>query len=331
MFKFFKTAIKYPERRHASLEDNLRTQTIQDAGPATGDSIILATWDDKFQTLPLDGLFFTALNHRACILILLSENSVSSAEVIKNVLDSGHRWQLHFSAFLRGKCPILRANLAFPDNPRDPFWLEAPLDLSDGDIQDFCSALMADETIDIIIKHQSMADGHYSLKFIARGIAAVLESEVSSVAERFKPGITRQDFNAAYDLLQQVYPSGSAGLEPAKTLSIEFVGQARNRFMQYDTSDTPEKREQHERDQAAQDEQKLQKEIEQYARRLVELPNVLDRDAGSTECNAIGAKINERWGFNGMVRVVEYVRDHYDRTKARSIERSWDGIGEWLA
>jgi hypothetical protein len=45
---------------------------------------------------------------------------------------------------------------------------------------------------------------------------------------------------------------------------------------------------------------------------------------------AIGAQIHDRYGLEGMSYVCDKVRDRIGSGAARSLEMSWDGIGEWM-
>ncbi|HOT97086.1 MAG TPA: hypothetical protein PLG50_05435 [bacterium] len=239
MFELFEKKFTLPERRTASLEDNLRSETAENNfGSATGRVAIIASWNDKFATIPLDILHFTALNGRGCILLMLSEELVPDSGSVKEVFASKRSWNIHFSPYLRGKYPILRANLAFPDNLQDPLWLEAPLDLCNGDIQDFCTAVMADEKIDLLLKHQSDADGYFGVCFDAPGIAKLLKKEIANLAGHFKAGLSRQDFDDAYDQMLQDYPNSWDGLNSDHVLVIHYEGRAKNYLLDF-KSDGP--------------------------------------------------------------------------------------------
>ena len=330
MFEIFEKKIKYPERLHASLEDNLRSEAAENNfGPATGRVALLASWDDKFEGIPLDILHFTALNKRACILVMYSEDLIPNFETLKQVIKTGCPWDLHFSPYLRGKYPILRANLAFPDNVQGTLWLEAPLDLSNGDIQDFCIAAIADEKIDLIIKHQSQSDGYHALSFEVRGISKLLKKEVANVIAQYKPGLTRQDFDASYDLLLQDYSSAADGLNSANILSIDYIGRARNAFMQFDSAGSLDSEQDEANRLAVDSQQKTHEKIANYALRLCEIPNVLDKGEGTAQCRAIGTEIDAVMGLEGMRSVLSYVKEHHDRVKGRCIESAWDRIGMW--
>lgn len=68
-----------------------------------------------------------------------------------------------------------------------------------------------------------------------------------------------------------------------------------------------------------------------YANILLSIKNVLDYGEGETLCREIGQNIYIEWGHQGMVLVCEYIRDKLgNRIQYRSVERAWDGIGEWL-
>jgi hypothetical protein len=328
MFNFLKSEIEFPEKKHPSLQDRLREKAMENAQPGIGNLNVFATWDDYLRGIPLDNLFFTALNDRACILLVMSETAVKNPDVIEQLINLNIPWIIHFSAFLEGKYPILRANYIFPDDLDHPYVIESPLDLSLGNIQDFCKAAMADETIDFIIKHQSIADGYHALAFSANGIAKLLDTEARAVIKKIKPGLSQNDFQSSYGLLQQVYPSNTAGIEKEKTVQLKFAGTAKNRFMRYDPFETPEEREEREKKEDQRAQEQTQKEFLEYIERLAAIPEPLGSDRAT--CREIGEEINQRWGFGGMVQVVDQLRVKYGATQARSIEVAWNGIGDWL-
>ena len=51
---------------------------------------------------------------------------------------------------------------------------------------------------------------------------------------------------------------------------------------------------------------------------------------GKSEVRAIGREINDAYGFAGMQRVCDTVRESIGGTAARELEMAWDGIGMWL-
>lgn len=72
-------------------------------------------------------------------------------------------------------------------------------------------------------------------------------------------------------------------------------------------------------------------EMKAYASKLVRIPNVIDDGEGGALCREIGKEIYDKHGFEAMVLVCEYVRDHIDRVTARKIEHAWDNIGPWCS
>jgi hypothetical protein len=328
---FAKKEIKFPARRNSSMQDDLHTRAIEQATPETGRVAIYASWSDSFQLRNLDSIFFTGLNGRACLLVLVSEASIPTAEIVKDTIRNGSPWLLHFAAFLQGDFPILRANLAVPDNPENPFWLEAPLNLTDGDVQEFCKCAMADETIDIIAKHQSMSEGHYFSAFKVNGLSDLLHTELDKVLRRLKSQATREEFYLSYELLQEVYSSGSDGLSPTNTLLLDRGGRMRNKIIYYDPYETAEMREKRMQEEIENEKKEMEEMVKAYAQKLAAIPNLLDKGSGEAACRKIGMEINDLWGFHGMRTVAEHVRDDYDRIKYSSIVRVWDGIGGWMA
>ena len=159
---FRRQKLKFPPRTNRSLEDGLRKSQQDQAMAAIGTMKTYADWGDIFKTRPFDIPFYTALNGRACILIYFSARSVPQAGVIGETLASGRAWILHTAAFLQGSYPLLRCNLVFPDNPRDPFFLESPLNLRDGDVQDFCQARKAFTIQNIMINLNGIDDAAVS-------------------------------------------------------------------------------------------------------------------------------------------------------------------------
>ncbi|HNW60170.1 MAG TPA: hypothetical protein PKI62_10880 [bacterium] len=331
MFDFFEKKVQFPERRTASLEDNLRSQAAENNfGSGTGRSAILASWDDRFATLPLDILHFTALNKRGCILVMLSEDLVPDFATLTEVIGSKRPWKIHFNSYLHGGYPILRANLAFPDNIDDPLWLEAPLDLCNGDIQDFCTAVMADEMIDVILKHQSNANGYHGVCFAAKGIAQVVKKEVTSVADHFKVGLSQRDFDASYERMMQEFSSSADGLNRAHVLAIQYSGRAKNYLLDFDSAGSVTEQADIQPPADLESAAAAQEIIEGYASRLARIPNVLDKGEGEALCRTIGAEIDATLGLEGMRQIVDHIRSHYDRGQARMVERAWDRIGNWL-
>jgi hypothetical protein len=73
-------------------------------------------------------------------------------------------------------------------------------------------------------------------------------------------------------------------------------------------------------------------ELVRYSTMLKQIPNVLDYGEGEKQCRDIGELINKKWGMDGMVLVCDFIRDElHDRMTYASVERAWNGIGDWMA
>jgi hypothetical protein len=77
-------------------------------------------------------------------------------------------------------------------------------------------------------------------------------------------------------------------------------------------------------------EEMTEADVKSYVTKLAQIPNMLDEGDGEARCREIGQEILDRGGFNAMVEVCEYYRDHVDHGRAREIELAWDGIGPWM-
>lgn len=229
-----RSAFSLPPRRNRSLEDRLDWQKQESLEiKALGESHIFASWDDILRERPMDVPYYTALKARACILVLLSSQSVRKADTIDTVLNSNRPLALQVEAFLRGSFPILRCNFIFPDNPNDPLILESPLDVTDGDVQDFCNAVIGDETIDLILTHEQLGDSMYAFAVQASGLGEVLKREVNRALAALKPAATVQDFQRSIKVMEVVFPSGSSGVSPQKCIRLKTVGEARHKHIEY--------------------------------------------------------------------------------------------------
>lgn len=191
------------------------------------------SWSDIIKKRPADVPFYTALKGRACILVLLSSQTVRDPDVIEKVLTSNLPLALQVEAFLKGTYPILRCNFVFPDNPKDPLILESPLDVTDGNVQDFCNAIIGDETIDVILTHETSRDEIGACAVQASGLADMLKREVNRVLAELKPAATVQDFNDSMKTMEHVFPSGSAGVSAQKCARLKITGEARHKLVEY--------------------------------------------------------------------------------------------------
>ena len=70
-------------------------------------------------------------------------------------------------------------------------------------------------------------------------------------------------------------------------------------------------------------------ELHWLAAQLLFIPDFRSAGQGEMRCREIGVRILEDFGHNGMVAVCEFVRDNFDRSIYRTVEKTWDGIGQW--
>jgi hypothetical protein len=222
-----------PQRVSKSFEDSLKEQRQQAfEGGIIAEHIFMIPWEKVFTHRPFDIPYYAALNDRACILVFFSARSVRREEVIGEVLQSRRPFALHMETFLKGSYPIIRCNFVFPDNPGDPLILESPLDIREGNVQDFCQAVLADEKIDIILKHElGSKDGCYTIGVLAPGLSAVVIREVDRAASNLKPNSSEADFNSTVRTMESVFSSAAAGVNPANTIKLTVIGEAQNKYI----------------------------------------------------------------------------------------------------
>jgi len=336
---FRRQKLKFPPRTSRSLEDGLRKSQQDQAMAAIGEYRTISDWGNVFETRPFDIPFYTALNDRACILIYFSARSVPRAEIIGQTLGSRRPWILHTAAFLQGSYPLLRCNLVFPDNPQDPFFLESPLNLRGGDVQDFCHAILADEYIDVIINHEQLSKGLYTCAFHAPGLSSILRKELEQVLKNLKQTATEADFNASVRKMESVFPSGSAGIDRAKCTRLMLAGDAQNKIIEYSMTDKkkrPKKKSTKPLGKQQSTTKARHPQLEPYVQRLAELSRRTATSsgagylgAGEEQCRKIGEEIDAQWHFEGMVYVCDRIRDELGAAAARELEYAWDGIGSW--
>lgn len=229
-----RNVFSFPPRGNRSLGDKLDQQKQESLeNKAIGESIILANWNDLLEKRPMDIPYFTALKARATILVFLSRQSIQQANIIETVLNSNLPLALQVEAFLKGTYPILRCNFVFPDNPRDPLILETPLDVTDGNVQDFCNAVVADETIDLILTHEHLGGRIFAVAVSAAGLAEVLKREVKSTLAALPRAATSEEFQRSIKVMEEVFPSGASGFFQNKSIALKVAGEARNKLIEY--------------------------------------------------------------------------------------------------
>jgi len=228
--------VRFPQRRNQSHEDSLKRQKQEtyEFG-IIGSSHMIGSWSNILLKRPLDVPFYTALKNRACILIYFSAQNIPRGSIIGEVINSGRPLALQVKTFLGGSYPIARCNFIFPDNPMDRLILESPLDICEGDFQDFCNAIFADEHIDIIMTHEDLTVSNtlYSIACRAPNLSSILRRELTLAINALKPTATKADFNASVRIMESVFPSGSSGVDPAKCVELTVIGEAQHKCVEY--------------------------------------------------------------------------------------------------
>jgi hypothetical protein len=224
----------FPQRASSSLEDDLKqeAQQLSELKPI-GALRIVGSWDDILNDRPFDTPFFTGLKDRGCILIHLGSANVPDPTVVEEIIASRRRWGLQWATFLGGSYPVIRCTLEFPDNPMDPFILEAGLDIRDGDVQAFCQGALSDPCLDVILKHEEMAEGCWALAYRTPQLAALVRQEVRLAIDNLAPGATKSDFDASVKRMEETFPSPGDGIDLSKCVILAFEGEAKHRFITY--------------------------------------------------------------------------------------------------
>jgi tetratricopeptide (TPR) repeat protein len=227
--------LEFPQRENFSLEDDLKRQLTQSyEGGGIGTSTIFGSWGDFLTKRRFDAPYYTALNNRACILVHFSSQLLTSEKQLEEILNPKVRLPLQIETFLGGNFPVIRCSLVIPDDPTNPFVLEAGLNILDGDVQDFCRAVLEDEHVDFIVKLEEAQGGRYhSIGYHAPGLSRVMEREIKRALRALQPASTRRDFIASSKKMETVFPTATVGVEPRKCIALTVSGKARNEMMQY--------------------------------------------------------------------------------------------------
>ncbi len=232
--------LQFPQRENASLEDNIKNLRQQNPAISGFDDSVwdfrntsVHRWETIFRKMVLDNIpCYTAFDKRGCILIQFSKRALPYARMIDQSMKSSRPFGLRLSTFSQGSYPIMRSSLMFPVGPSGPFILEAPLNVKNGDVQDFCQAILGDEHIDLIIKHIDMADSEsYGATCAAKGLAAVIKKEVPRAIRELKPTATREDFKASARLMEKVFPTVTDGVRMSEFIPLRVVGEAKNKVL----------------------------------------------------------------------------------------------------
>jgi len=225
--------LRLPQRISSSVEDDLKEakRETYEMGEV-GQSVVFFSWDEQLARRPFDRPFYTALRGRACILIIFSAASIAREETVAEVIESAYPCALQIEPFLGGPYPVLRCNFLFPDNPSDPYVLESPLDMCDGNAQEFCKSAVADEEVDLILGHER-SKGIYAVSCRATGLASSVSSAVHLAMKSFRSGATRADFDSTVAQMERVYPRALNGLQRHLMIKLIVTGAAKTALVKY--------------------------------------------------------------------------------------------------
>lgn len=137
-----------PARRTPSWMDDIREslrQTVSERTTQAGVGQEFVSFHESVAADP-DKPYYTAINGRAAICLLLSPAYICDVEDLISISEKGGN--LHFHAYTRAY-PILRTVLILPS--RRPLMFESPLILTNGDVQEFIIAALGTEKIELHI------------------------------------------------------------------------------------------------------------------------------------------------------------------------------------
>lgn len=231
----FDHGIDLPPRTSPSLEDSLVTQGQDLASSQLGQLRIYSSWWEELKHRPFDRPEYVAFAGTPALVVYLSSDAVRSPSLLKQIFAEQRSWYWFVSAFLAGPFPVLRCSLMVPDNPADPFVLESPLNICNGDVQEFCKGFVLKEELDLVVGHEELPREEYAaVSLRAPGVAGLLRREYNMASHALSPDATTDDFVASVGLLEQQFPTALSGLEPSHAVRLGFAGSARNPFIQFE-------------------------------------------------------------------------------------------------
>jgi hypothetical protein len=113
--------------------------------------VTILTFHDFVRTR-VDWPFFLGIDDRAAVCVRLSQKLTPDLDGVARGLDAQGPTLL-FAAYRGGGYPLLRTVLLLPAHGPYPLEFEAPLVLSQGDVQDFCIALLDTGMVELHVSH----------------------------------------------------------------------------------------------------------------------------------------------------------------------------------
>lgn len=217
--------LNWPPRKNPSQADQveLHRAEIRHNYGVEGKVVFFTSWQEVLEHRPLDVPLCTASQGRAVIVVLVSSQLFPSPDAVQALAAARRPFGLHIRTFDEGGYPVLRVNVSLPDGPKALVWLEAPLDVRDGDAQDFVSAIVADEHIELMLAHEDLPPG-ILLGLHAPGAGAVAGAEARRAIEVLPASPSATAFKSAVTAMEQAFPQAFSGVDPKRVIPMRLLG-----------------------------------------------------------------------------------------------------------
>lgn len=227
-----------PTRRTHSMLDKAKElkQTSLGGGMAPSKSEtmnfetrVVHSWETVMAKRLFDIPYYTGWTSLSCIAVYFSPRMIPDGEAIDIIFRSGLPWRLHVEAFVKGSYPILRTNLGipYPDPNIEFLYSEAPLDLTDGDVQEFCTKGLERDEIDLIVGHEDTKDGVWMFNTKVLGLRDLLRQELTILMKKPEAFTDKQDFKSSVRVLESTYASSRDGIAKSRCLKLTLNGKAK--------------------------------------------------------------------------------------------------------
>ncbi len=192
--------------------------TASDTTSMAGKVTMTSSFDDYVGDRT-DSAYYIGLCGRAAICLRLTSAYLSSLTELTPVGTKGAG--LYFHPYT-GTYPILRAVLTLPTAESLEF--ESPLLLTNGDVQEFVTATLESEIVELHISATG-GDASLSMAFLAHGIRRILGGAISSLMAFDHPPDDDR-IRAAVDQMAVDFPRVTDGLSPEGLVTLEPHGGA---------------------------------------------------------------------------------------------------------
>ena len=211
----------FPIRKNLSFSDSIKIEQEKRRHNwgIVGSIQLLDTWSSELANRPLDIPWYTAVKDVAHIAVLVSRRSIDTESVLDGIGSDVSFFQLHARGFLEGGYPILRMNLFVPDNLAAPLCLESPLDIRDGDVQDFISATQKDERVRIIIGHEASPNFVRAWEAKSPKVGYLLAEETRRILERPLAG-GENEFRRSVAAMERSFARATDGIDNGRIIRL---------------------------------------------------------------------------------------------------------------